>query len=56
MQRLMIISLNIIEAWGHKALECRRWKGIEIVLDAGCGSGKLTQIISLKFHKGKFLQ
>lgn len=27
------------ESWGHEIIEYRKWKGNEIVLDAGCGSG-----------------
>ena len=46
---------NVIEAWGHKTIEYRKWKGIEIVLDAGCGSGRLTQILSLKVPQGKVI-
>ena len=34
-------------------MERRKWKGNEIVLDAGCGSGKITKVISTKVPKGK---
>ena len=43
----------IIESWGHKIIECRIWKGIEIILDAGCGSGRLTKTLSMKIPRGK---
>ena len=43
------------ESWGHEILECRRWKGNEIVLDAGCGSGRLTKILSTKVPQGKVI-
>lgn len=41
------------ESWGHDIIKYRKWKGNEIVLDAGCGSGRLTKIISTKIPKGK---
>jgi len=44
---------DVIESWGHKIIEHRKWKGNEIVLDAGCGSGKLTKILSIKVPHGK---
>jgi tRNA A58 N-methylase Trm61 len=34
-------------------MERRKWKGNEIVLDAGCGSGRITKVISTKVPKGK---
>ena len=40
------------ESWGHKTIERRKWKGNEIVLDAGCGSGRLTKILSSKVTEG----
>jgi trans-aconitate 2-methyltransferase len=43
------------ESWGHEIIECRKWKGNEIVLDAGCGSGRLTKILSLKVPQGKVI-
>jgi trans-aconitate 2-methyltransferase len=44
---------DVIESWGHKTIERRKWKGNEIVLDAGCGSGRLTKILSIKVPHGK---
>lgn len=38
---------------GLYLIERINWKGNEIVLDAGCGSGRLTKIISTKIPKGK---
>ena len=46
---------NVIEAWGHKTIGYRKWKGNEIVLDAGCGSGRLTKILSIKVPQGKVI-
>ncbi|MGE5634479.1 MAG: class I SAM-dependent methyltransferase [Deltaproteobacteria bacterium] len=43
------------ESWGHKIIELRKWKGNEIVLDAGCGSGRLTKILSIKVPQGKVI-
>jgi len=47
---------DVQESWGQEIMERRKWKGNEIVLDAGCGSGRITKIISTKFQKEKFLQ
>jgi len=44
---------NVIESWGLDLIERLNLKGNEIVLDAGCGSGRLTKIISTKLPKGK---
>ena len=44
---------DIQESWGHEVLERRNWKENEIVLDAGCGSGRITKVISTKVPKGK---
>ena len=44
---------DIQESWGHKIIERRRWKENEIVLDAGCGSGRITKIISTQVPQGK---
>ena len=37
---------HVIESWGLEILAHRKWKGDEIVLDAGCGAGTLTKILS----------
>src|SRR2546422_4242781 len=39
--------------WGKGVLQRRAWRGDEIVLDAGCGSGGLTRIIATKVPRGK---
>jgi trans-aconitate 2-methyltransferase len=44
---------DIQESWGHEVLERRNWKENEIVLDAGCGSGRITKVISTRVQKGK---
>lgn len=33
-------------------VEGRQWKGNEIILDAGCGTGRVTKILSKKVQKG----
>ena len=38
--------------WGRKLIDKRRWIGNEIVMDAGSGSGNLTQIIADKVPGG----
>ncbi len=43
------------ESWGQEIIEYRKWKGNEIVLDAGCGSGRLTKILSIKVLPGKVI-
>lgn len=43
------------ESWGQEIIEYRKWKGNEIVLDAGCGSGRTTKILSLKVQHGKVI-
>ena len=44
------------ELWGQEIIEYRKWKGNEIVLDAGCGSGRTTKYYQLKLHKERLLQ
>ena len=44
---------DVIESWGLEVIERINWKGNEIVLDAGCGSGRLTKISSTKIPNGK---
>jgi len=44
---------NIQEAWAVELLEKRKLRENEIVLDAGCGSGRVTKIIANIVTKGK---
>lgn len=41
------------EEWGRGVLQRRKWKGDEVVLDAGCGSGKPTRILASLVPKGR---
>jgi trans-aconitate methyltransferase len=43
------------ESWGQEIIKYRKWKGNEIVLDAGCGSGRTTRILSMKVPQGKVI-
>ena len=42
------------ESWGQEIIKYRKWKGNEIVLDAGCSSGRTTRILS-KVPQGKVI-
>ncbi len=54
MQQRMIES-NTQESWGHEIIKYRKWKGNEIVFDAGCGYGRTTKILSMKVPEGKVI-
>ena len=45
---------DVIQSWGLDLIERINWKGNEIVLDGGCGSGRLTKIISTKIPRESF--
>ncbi len=44
---------NIQEEWAIEILEKRKIKGDEVILDAGCGSGRVTRLIANKVKIGK---
>jgi trans-aconitate methyltransferase len=43
---------SVQEGWGLGVLQRRKWKGDEVVLDAGCGSGRPTLALAAKVPKG----
>jgi len=44
---------HIQETWAKELLSKNEWKGNEVVLDAGCGSGRVTNIIAKILNKGR---
>jgi len=46
---------NAQESWGHEIIKYKKWKGNEIVLDAGCGSGRTNKILLMKVPEGKVI-
>ena len=44
---------HIQETWAKELISKYEWKGDEIVLDAGCGSGRVTNILARKLNKGR---
>jgi len=47
------ISRLVQYRWGQQVLEWRKWRGDEIVMDAGCGSGLLTKRLAKRVPRGK---
>jgi trans-aconitate 2-methyltransferase len=47
------VSRLVQYRWGKQVLELRKWRGNEIVMDAGCGSGLLTKQLAKKVPRGK---
>ncbi len=41
------------EKWAKSMIDTRKWTGKENLLDAGCGSGRVTKILSKVITKGK---
>ena len=50
-ERYHIIS-NIQEQWGRDLIFRRKWNGNEIVVDAGCGTGRVTKLLAEKVSRG----
>ncbi len=44
---------SIQETWAIELLSSRKWKGNEVLVDAGCGSGRVTKIIANILKEGK---
>ena len=47
------VSRLVQYKWGQQLINCRKWRGNEIVMDAGCGSGLLTKELAKTVPKGK---
>ena len=47
------VSRLIQYRWGQKVIKWRKWRGDEIVMDAGCGSGLLTKQLAKQVPRGK---
>ncbi len=43
---------SIQEAWGRKVVGWKSWHGHEKVMDAGCGTGKISRILAQKVPSG----
>ena len=43
---------NIQEKWGRDVIYRRKWNGNEIVMDAGCGTGRVTKLLAEKVSRG----
>jgi len=47
------VSHSVQYRWGIQVLKWRKWRGNEIVMDAGCGSGLLTKQLAKQVPRGK---
>ena len=47
------VSRLVQYRWGKQVLKWRKWRGDEIVMDAGCGSGLFTKELAKKVPRGK---
>lgn len=47
------VSRLVQYRWGQQVLKWRKWRGDEIVMDAGCGSGLLTRRLAKRVPRGK---
>jgi trans-aconitate 2-methyltransferase len=47
------ISRLVQYRWGIQVLKWRKWRGDEIVMEAGCGSGLLTKQLAKRVPRGK---
>ena len=47
------VSRLVQYRWGQQVIKWSRWRGNEIVMDAGCGSGLLTKQLAKQVPRGK---
>jgi trans-aconitate 2-methyltransferase len=47
------VSRLVQYRWGQQILQWRKWRGKEIVMDAGCGTGLLTKPLAQRVPMGK---
>ncbi|MGN6632190.1 MAG: class I SAM-dependent methyltransferase [Nitrososphaeraceae archaeon] len=47
------VSRLIQYRWGQQVIKRRQWRGNEIVMDAGCGTGLLTKQLTKQVPRGK---
>jgi trans-aconitate methyltransferase len=47
------VSRLVQYRWGQQVIKWRKWRGDEIIMDAGCGSGLLTKQLAKKVPRGK---
>jgi trans-aconitate 2-methyltransferase len=47
------VSCLVQYKWGQQVIKRRKWRGDEIVMDAGCGSGLLTKQLAKEVANGK---
>lgn len=47
------VSRLVQYRWGQQVIKWRKWRGDEIVMDAGCGSGLLTKQLAKQVPRGK---
>ena len=47
------IVSNAQEEWAKFIIKQRKWSGNEAVLDAGCGSGRITKMLAQLIRDGK---
>ena len=47
------VSRLVQYRWGQRLIKWRKWRGNEIIMDAGCGSGLLTKQLAKQVPRGK---
>ena len=47
------VSRLVQYKWGQQVIKWQKWRGNEIVMDAGCGPGLLTKQLAKQVPRGK---